>query len=34
MGPTVFEIATADPPLVKRVGTKRLGKGRVNAEIR
>ena len=34
MGATVFEIAggRADPPLVKGVGTKRLGKGRVMAE--
>ena len=32
MGATVFEIAVgdgSDPPLVKGVSTKRLGKGRV-----
>ena len=34
MGATVFEIAEGrldPPPLVKGVGTKRLGKGRVKA---
>ena len=33
MGATVFEMeggGSAQPPLVKGVGTKRLGKGRVN----